>query len=129
SATFRTADLAGVDVCLKVSQNLYDLVPDDPDREMFKLPSFVAAMVERKWLGDKTGGGFYRKDGKDIRALDWKTLEYRERQKVKTPPLEAAQQPADPHARLQQLVGGKDKAGQFLWRVLSSTCFYAADRL
>jgi 3-hydroxyacyl-CoA dehydrogenase len=126
SATFRTGDIAGVDVVWKVAGNLYDLVPNDPERDVYKLPAFVGQMVEKKWLGDKTGGGFYRKEGADIRTLDWKTLEYRERRKAKLPSLEAAQQNPDPASRLQQLVFGKDKAAQFLWRVLGSTALYAA---
>jgi 3-hydroxyacyl-CoA dehydrogenase len=126
SATFRTADLAGVDVCYKVSCNLYDLVPNDPERATFQLPPFVKAMYEKGWLGDKTGGGFYRKEGKDIRALDWKTLEYRERHKPRIAALEAAQNIQDLPTRLKQLVAGKDKTGQFLWRVLGGTALYAA---
>jgi 3-hydroxyacyl-CoA dehydrogenase len=126
SATFRTADIAGVDVALKVSDNVYAAVPDDPQREVFKLPDFVRTMVERKMLGDKTGGGFYRKEGAEIRTLDWKTLEYRERRKAKLPTVEAAQNVADPGARINQILAAKDKAGTFLWRVLSETGFYAA---
>jgi 3-hydroxyacyl-CoA dehydrogenase len=126
SATFRTADIAGVDVCHKVASHLYASVPNDPERETFKLPSFVAALVERKWLGDKTGGGFYRKEGGEIRTLDWKTLEYRERRKGKFGSVEAAQSVAELGPRVQQILAGQDKAADFLWRVLSSTCLYAA---
>jgi 3-hydroxyacyl-CoA dehydrogenase len=129
SATFRTADIAGVDVCVKVASNLYDAVPNDPERAVFQVPDFMKAMVERKWLGEKTGGGFYKKDGKEIRSLDWKTLEYRERRKAKLGALEAAQNVGDMSARLRQLVAGKDKAGQFLWRVLSAVSLYAAARV
>jgi 3-hydroxyacyl-CoA dehydrogenase len=126
SATFRTADIAGVDVCLKVAENLYHAVPHDPEREVFAPPGFLRAMVAKGWLGEKTGSGFYRKDGKEIRALDWKTLEYRERRKAKFASLEAAQAVADPAARLRQIVAGQDQGAQFLWRVLSSTALYAA---
>ncbi len=126
SATFRTADIAGVDVCVKVASNLYEAVPNDPERDVFKVPDFMKAMVERKWLGEKTGAGFYKKDGKEIRTLDWKTLEYRARQKPQFPALEAAQSNPDVGARIAQIVAGRDKGGQFLWRVLVSTSFYAA---
>ncbi len=126
SATFRTADIAGVDVALKVSDNVYQAVPHDPQRDVFKLPDFVRTMVERRMLGDKTGGGFYRKEGKEIRTLDWKTLEYRERRKAKLPAVEAAANVADVGARINQIMAARDKAGTFLWRVLSETCFYAA---
>jgi 3-hydroxyacyl-CoA dehydrogenase len=126
SGTFRTADLAGVDVALKVSDNVYQAVPHDPQRDVFELPDFVRKMVERGMLGDKTGGGFYRKEGKEIRTLDWKTLEYRERRKPKLPAVEAAQNVADLGARINQIMGARDKTGTFLWRVLSETSFYAA---
>jgi 3-hydroxyacyl-CoA dehydrogenase len=129
SATFRTCDIAGIDVCAKVSQNLYQAVPRDPGREVFKLPPFVDAMVERGWLGEKTGAGFYRKDAGEIRTLDWKTLEYRERRKASFPTLDAAQSVADVGARLRQVLRGSDKAARFLLRVLSTTSLYAASLL
>lgn len=126
SATFRTADIAGVDVLHKVASHLYEAVPGDPEREIFKLPGFVNAMVERKWLGEKTGIGFYKKVGPDILALDWKTLEHKPRQKPKFVSLEAAANVADPSKRLVQILSGKDKGAQFLWRVISSSSSYAA---
>ncbi len=126
SATFRTADIAGVDVVSKVAAHLYQAVPHDPQRQIFRLPDLVARMVEKGWLGDKAAGGFYRKEGALIRTLDWKTLEYRERRKPKFPAVEQAQNNPDLAARLRQLLAGQDKTGQFLWRVLSSTCLYAA---
>ena len=107
SATFRTADIAGVDVCVKVATNLYDAVPGDSEREVFKVPGFMQAMLERRLLGEKTGAGFYKKDGAEIRTLDWKTLEYRERRKAKLASLEAAQNTAEIPARLRQLVAGE----------------------
>ncbi len=125
SATFRTCDIAGVDVCAKVASNLYDAVPHDPQREVFRVPDFMHAMVERKWLGEKTGQGFYKKDGKDILTLDWRTLEYGPRRKGSFPSLEATKDLPLPE-RLQALVAAQDKAGQFLWRVLVGTSLYAA---
>ncbi len=129
SATFRTADIAGVDVCVKVAENLYAAVVDDPERDVFVVPAFMKQMVEKKLLGEKAGAGFYRKDGKEILHLDWKALAYGPRQKPKFASLEAAQNLPDIHTRLQAIVASKDKAGQFLWRVLSSVSFYAAARL
>ena len=129
SASFRTGDIAGVDVCVKVAENLYQAVPGDPEREVFKVPAFMKTMLERRWLGEKTGAGFYKKDGKEIRTLDWKTLAYRERQKARFPALDAAQSVPDVGARLQQILAGKDEAAQFLWRVLSATSLYAAARV
>lgn len=108
SATFRTADIAGVDVCLRVSENLYPAVPHDPQRDRLRLPAFVSAMVQKGLLGEKSGGGFYRKEGKDIRTLDWKTLEYRERRKPSLPALDLAQNIADPIERVRKLMAGTD---------------------
>ena len=129
SATFRTADIAGVDVCARVAANLLAALPDDPGRALFEVPSFMRDMLERGWLGDKSGRGFYERDDREIRALDWRSLEYRERRKPKLPALEAVRNLEDVGARLRQLVASSDKGGLFLWRVLSSTCFYAAARV
>ncbi len=126
SATFRTADIAGVDVCVKVSSHLFDALPNDPEREILRVPAFMDKMVERKWLGEKTGAGFYKREGKEIRTLDWKALEYRERQKPKLPSVEAAESVADVGARINQILAGKDKAADFLSRVLVGTSLYAA---
>jgi len=126
SATFRTADIAGVDVCVRVASNLQAAVPDDPEGGTFEIPPFMRAMLERGWLGEKTGRGFYQKDGREVRALDWKSLEYRERRKPRLPSLEAAQSVNDVGARIKQVAAAKDKHGTFLWRVLSATCLYAA---
>lgn len=126
SATFRTADIAGVDVLQKVAAHLHEAVPDDPERETFKLPAFVGTMVERKWLGEKTGIGFYKKEGKDILTLDWKTLEHKPRLKPKFASIEAAANVPDAGKRIAQILAGSDKGAQFLWRVLSRSAFYAA---
>jgi 3-hydroxyacyl-CoA dehydrogenase len=126
SATFRTADIAGVDVCVKVAENLYQAVPHDPEREAFRVPAFMKTMLERGWLGEKAGGGFYRKDGKEIRVLDWKTLEYRDRRPSRFPSVEAASSVADPAARLRQILSGQDKGAALLSRALTSTALYAA---
>jgi 3-hydroxyacyl-CoA dehydrogenase len=126
SATFRTADIAGVDVCAKVSTHLYEALPNDPERDLLKVPEFMLAMVERKWLGQKAGAGFYKKEGKEIRTLDWKALEYRDRRKPGFPSVEAAQSVSDVGARINQVLAGKDKAAEFLFRVLVGTSLYAA---
>jgi 3-hydroxyacyl-CoA dehydrogenase len=126
SATFRTADIAGVDVAAKVAKNLYAAVPNDPQREAFEVPAFMEEMVKRGLLGEKAGAGFYGKAGQDILALDWKTLEYRPRQKPKFEALEGVVNEPDPRARLSRLLAGNDKAAQFLWRVLAATSIYAA---
>ncbi|MBX9928074.1 MAG: 3-hydroxyacyl-CoA dehydrogenase/enoyl-CoA hydratase family protein [Gemmatimonadaceae bacterium] len=84
SATFRTGDLSGIDVLKHVSAGLGASTGED-----FSLPAWVHTIVERGWLGDKSGGGFYKKQGKEILTLDWRTLEYRPQQRYSTPEIEA----------------------------------------
>jgi 3-hydroxyacyl-CoA dehydrogenase len=93
SASFRLLDLVGLDVWAFVGSNLYGAVPHDPWRERFLPLDFEKKMIERKWLGDKTGQGFYKKtgkgDNKEIQVLDWKTLEYHPLEKPRFPAVEA----------------------------------------
>jgi 3-hydroxyacyl-CoA dehydrogenase len=126
SATFRTADIAGVDVVARVARNLYEGATGDPERDTFVLPEFVGRMLERGLLGAKAGGGFYRKQDARILALDWKTLEYREQAKPRFASVEAARAVEDSGERIRAILRGKDKAASFLWRVLSASCLYAA---
>jgi len=136
SATFRTADLVGLDVLVHVIKNIYENAPNDESREMYKVPALVEAMAQRKWLGDKTGQGFYKKvkgEGeKEILTLDVNTMEYRPRQKAKFASLEMGKAIEDTRERLRALLGpvleGQkgDKAQQFVWGGLSEMCLYAA---
>jgi 3-hydroxyacyl-CoA dehydrogenase len=139
SATFRTADIVGLDVLVHVVKNIYETAPNDESREMYKVPAPVEEMVKRGWLGDKTGQGFYRKvkgEGeKEILTLDVNTMEYRARQKAKFASLEVGKAIEDTRERLRVLVGPMlegqkgDKAQQFLWGALSEMCLYAARRV
>ncbi|HST52985.1 MAG TPA: 3-hydroxyacyl-CoA dehydrogenase/enoyl-CoA hydratase family protein [Pyrinomonadaceae bacterium] len=132
SATFRTFDIVGLDVLAHVARNLYEAVPEDEERAAYVLPDFVSRMVERRLLGDKTGGGFYQKrkgEKKEIWTLDVASLEYRPQQKAKLPSLDAAKNVEDTRARTKALVWGKDRAGQFLWKTISSVFAYAANRI
>jgi 3-hydroxyacyl-CoA dehydrogenase len=138
SATFRTADLVGLDVLTHVIKNIYETAPNDESRERYKVPAVLEEMTKRGWLGDKTGQGFYKmtKEGKrEILTLDVKTLEYRPKEKAKFSSLEAGKGIEDTKERLRALVGpilqGQkgDKAQQFLWQALSETCLYAARRV
>jgi 3-hydroxyacyl-CoA dehydrogenase len=119
SATFRTMDLAGLDILAHVARNL-----------KIELPAFVAEMVERGWVGDKAGQGFYKKEktatGSEIRTLDPATMTYRPKQSPKLPSLEAARSIDDVGERIRTLFGGLDKVGDFLRDVLGPTLFYAA---
>src|SRR6202521_2274854 len=139
SATFRTADIVGLDVLLHVVKNIYETIPNDESREIYKPPVFLEEMVRRGWLGDKTGQGFYKKvkgaDEKEILSLDLNTMEYRPRQKAKFASIESGKAIEETRERLRALIGpvleGQkgDKAQQFLWGVISETCLYAARRI
>src|SRR5579864_2383042 len=139
SATFRTADIVGLDVLVHVVKNIYETVPNDESREIYRIPPFIEEMIRRGWLGDKTGQGFYKrvKGGgeKEILTLDVNTMEYRPRQKAKFASLEAGKAIEDSRERLRALVGplleGQkgDKAQQFIWGGLSEMCLYAARRV
>jgi 3-hydroxyacyl-CoA dehydrogenase len=139
SATFRTADMVGLDVLVHVVRNIYDNIPNDESREMWRVPAFVEEMMKRGWLGDKTGSGFYKRVKKgggdsEILTLDWQKMEYRPRQKAKFGSIEAGKQIEDTRERVRALVGpamdGKgDKANRFLWSCLSENCLYAARRV
>jgi len=136
TGTFRLADLVGVDVLAHVARNFSSA--NAGDAAATQLPAFIETMLERKWLGDKTGQGFYRKipdapDPKNNRlALDWKTLDYRPAQRPKFPTLEMAKNAEALPERLQLLIGsgpGKDKASLFQWTLLTRIWNYSADCL
>jgi 3-hydroxyacyl-CoA dehydrogenase len=146
SATFRTIDLVGLDILGHVVSNMTAHVRDE--RSELRLPDFFNQMLERKWLGDKTKGGFYKKgtatssaeSGKEKEderlALDWKTLEYHPRSKPKLAALDMAKNIEDTGARLRMLLGldgaalqKGDKAGIFLWTALSDLWTYSANRI
>jgi 3-hydroxyacyl-CoA dehydrogenase len=139
SATFRTADIVGIDVLAHVVKNIYESVANDESREMYRLPALVEEMVRRGWLGDKTGQGFYKRvkggDASEILALDVHTMEYRPRQKARFASIEGGKAIEDTRQRLRMLVGpileGQkgDNAQQFLWGSISETCLYAARRV
>ena len=142
SGTFRTIDLVGLDIVGLVAGNMAASDGGRPPQASLALPDFVHKMLERRWLGDKTGGGFYKKaragDGREDErlALDWKTLEYRPRQKPRFQALEMAKNVEDTGARVRMLLGFEgnapqkgDKAGQFLWSALADLWTYSADRI
>jgi 3-hydroxyacyl-CoA dehydrogenase len=126
SATFRTADIAGVDVLAHVARTLAERLDDPAERDAFKLPAFVEEMVARGMIGAKAGRGFYEKRGEEIFTLDPKTLEYRPRQPPKLPSLEAAKSIESAAERIGTLYHGKDRAGAFLRATFGPTLDYAA---
>ena len=138
TGTFRLTDMVGLDILGHVVGNMQRGMTDE--RSDLKLPDFYKAMIERKWLGDKTRGGFYKKSktpqGEERFAIDWKTLEYRPRQKPKFPALEMAKNIEETPQRVRTLLGFDgtppskgDKAGQFLWSILSDLWTYSANRI
>jgi 3-hydroxyacyl-CoA dehydrogenase len=139
SATFRTADIVGLDVLVHVVKNIYDTAPHDESREAYKVPGLVEEMLKRNWLGDKTGQGFYKRvkgsTEKEILALDIGTMEYRPRAKARFAAIEAGKGVEDTRNRLRGLMtplfeGQKtDKAQQFIWGGLSEMCLYAGRRI
>ena len=130
SASFRLIDIIGLDVWVHVLRNLYEAVPDDPARELYRVPEVMQQMMERGWLGEKSGQGFYKRVGKgaekEIWALDRKTLEYHPAQKPKFPAVEAVRGIEDLGQRLRALVAGDDRAGQFLWKLFRDFVLYSA---
>ncbi len=131
SASFRLLDLVGIDIWAYVAKNLYAAVPNDPWRERLLPPPFLNQMLERGWLGDKTGQGFYKRVGKEreIHAIDWKTLEYHPAAKPKFPSAEVARNTEDLPARLRMLIANNDRAGNFLWKLFSDVFLYSAERV
>jgi 3-hydroxyacyl-CoA dehydrogenase len=119
SATFRTMDIAGIDILLHVAKNVG-----------IDLPAIVTSLVERGWIGEKAGQGFYKRvktaSGSEILTLDPATLDYRPKQPVRLPSLEAAQSIEDPGERIKTLYRGQDKVGQFLRDTLGPTLRYTA---
>lgn len=134
SATFRTTDVVGLDTMIHVANGLYANCKDDANRDEFKLPAFVAKMSENKWLGDKTGQGFYKKvkfdSGKsEILELNLSTLEYQPQTKVRYSTLEATKTIDNLKQRMPVLFGGTDKAGEFYRTAFSSLFQYVSGRM
>jgi len=118
SATFRTADVVGIDTLVKVAKGVADNCLNDEARDVFNIPAWLQKMVDNNWLGDKTGQGFFKKikgggGEKEILTLDLKTFEYKPRAKPKFATLETAKPIDDLYTRLKILVAGQDKAGEF----------------
>jgi 3-hydroxyacyl-CoA dehydrogenase len=140
TATFRLADLVGIDILLHVVRNIYDNIPNDESRELYRVPPLIDEMARRGWIGDKAGRGFYQRVKKsggqsEILTLDPEKMEYRPQQKPRFVSIEAGKAIEDTRERLRMLVSpflaGKegDKAQKFIWGGISETCLYAARRV
>jgi 3-hydroxyacyl-CoA dehydrogenase len=129
SATFRTVDIVGLDTLVHVANGLYEGVPNDEAHGLFKLPEFITKMMENKWLGSKSGQGFYKKEGKEILTLDLDTLAYRAAKKASFATLELTKTIDKPINRFKVLITGKDKAGEFYRKDFAGMFAYVANRI
>jgi 3-hydroxyacyl-CoA dehydrogenase len=131
SASFRTADLVGLDTLVHVADNCHAALTGDEEREVFRIPDFIRAMVDKKLLGNKTKGGFYKKVAKDIQTFDPRKLEYRQKggDAAIKEACKAIGKIEDPRERVRKLVADPGKPGQFAWKVISRSLAYAARRI
>ncbi len=133
SATFRTADLVGIDTLVHVADNLFEAAPQDEMRDTFRTPAFMRKMVELKMLGEKSGRGFYKKvkgsDNSQILTLDLSTLDYRVAQKPQFPSIEAVKGMEDLRRRYATLAYASDRAAAFVWKTTSALLRYAGNRV
>ena len=130
SATFRTADIVGLDTMAYVANTAYEKCTEDESRDIFKIPDYLQKMVDNEWLGQKSGQGFYKKIDKGvIHSLDLETLEYTPQNKKRFKGIGFAREKDKLGDKLIALLKAKDKAGQFSWEVFSKTMIYAAFRL
>lgn len=134
TAVFRTADLVGVDTFAHVAQNCYDSLVDDEERDAFHVPDFVKQMVEKGWLGRKSGFGFYKKDkgpdGKRVfLTLDINTMEHTPSEPVRYDSLKAAKKVKDVGERVATVMRGDDKAAKFAATVNFATLAYSSRRI
>ncbi|WP_066291935.1 3-hydroxyacyl-CoA dehydrogenase/enoyl-CoA hydratase family protein [Bacillus sp. FJAT-29937] len=128
SATFRTLDVVGLDTFVHVANNVYEQV-EGKEKEVFTVPDFMKEMLNKGWLGSKSGQGFFLKQGKDILELDPNTLEYGPRKKLKTAATELSKQEKGTANKMKALIYADDRAGQLLWNILSPALLYSADLL
>ena len=129
SATFRTVDVVGLDTLVHVANGIYKNCPNDEAHNLFKLPDFISKMLENKWLGSKSGQGFYKKEGKKINVLDLKTLEYKDKKRVRFETLEQTKSIENIIDRFKILVNGKDKAGEFYRKNFAAMFAYVSNRI
>lgn len=131
SATFRTLDLVGLDTFIHVANNVKNATQDMEERRLFTVPSALETMVQKGWLGEKTGQGFFKKqlseDGKnEIMVLDLSTLTYRKRHRLVSPSYETAKQASTLADKMKALVYGEDEVGQFAWNIVKRVLLYSA---
>ncbi len=131
SASFRTADIVGLDTFAHVAANCYTSLPNDEERAVFQLPAFIKGMTDKKILGDKTKGGFYKRVGKETQTYDPKTGEYRAKggDEAIAKTTKSIAKIEDVRERVKKLANDESAAGKFAWKVLSRSLAYSARRL
>ena len=133
SATFRTADMVGLDVIIHVANNIHQNLQEGKEKQYFELPPFIHQMVKNQWLGQKTKQGFYKKvkqdKGEEVLVIDYQKIDYRPQEKVNLPSVEMAKNIEDLRERIKTLVMSPDRGGQFAWKIMKKTWLYAAEKI
>jgi 3-hydroxyacyl-CoA dehydrogenase len=129
TGVFGLGDLVGIDTLVHVSDNCYELLPEDEERSVFETPDWVKKLVESGRTGRKAKAGFYKKVGKDLLVIDPESLEYREQVKVRFDSIGAVRKVEDTGKRIKQFVSAEDKAGQFAWKLTAGSLCYTARRI
>ncbi len=129
SATFRTADVVGLDTLAHVVKTMSDTLPDDPWHRYFQPPAWLKALIEKGALGQKTGAGVYRKAGKDIQVLDLQKQDYRVSEQKASDEVAAILAIKDPAEKFAKLRASSDPQAQFLWAVFRDLFHYTAYHL
>ncbi len=129
SATFRTADVVGLDTLVHVANTSYDHGENDEERDMFTIPDVLNDLLEKGHLGAKTKAGFYQKVGKDILSLDFSTGDYSPQKQVRFDAYRLAKDHQKTGDKIAALAYSDDRGGKFFWEILSKTLIYAANRI
>ena len=129
SATFRTADVVGLDTMINVSKTTYENVPDDEEREMFAIPKILEKLVDDGRLGQKTKAGFYKKTEEGILSVDMNSGQYKPQKKVRFDGFRLAKDHASTAGKIKALAYSDDKAGKFFWETLARGLIYSANRI
>ncbi|OVE81975.1 hypothetical protein BVY03_01620 [bacterium K02(2017)] len=134
SATFRTCDIVGLDTLSHVAKQSFELLDNDEGRDKYKMPAIVETLIKNKWLGEKSGQGFYKKEKDEngkrlILSLDLKSGEYTPQEKVRYDSLGAARNIEDVDERIKTVINAEDQAGQFAWNIIRESLTYSANRI
>jgi len=126
TATFRTADMVGLDIIAHVAKNVYEMAPEDPQREIFDLSDKLRQVTEKGWLGAKTGQGFYRKTKEGIEVLNLGEMDYHPRKKATFPILDRLQPYENPIRRIEILMKDSSPPAQFVADLILGILRYVA---